>query len=115
MFEWIANQFAVLQDQVFETGVLPVMHALGLGGYAEQAFDWTEFFLIGAIEVTLLAMVLGALEKWRPVEAQTGDADKKVDVLYTLLHRLGFVPLRSEEHTSELQSLTNLVCRLLLE
>src|SRR5262249_22654051 len=30
-----------------------------------------------------------------------------------LLHRLGFTP-RSEEHTSELQSLTNLVCRLLL-
>src|SRR5438093_11067806 len=27
----------------------------------------------------------------------------------------GLVPLRSEEHTSELQSLTNLVCRLLLE
>src|SRR5438093_5385026 len=27
--------------------------------------------------------------------------------------RLG--PIRSEEHTSELQSLTNLVCRLLLE
>src|SRR5262249_60610435 len=26
-----------------------------------------------------------------------------------------FHPLRSEEHTSELQSLTNLVCRLLLE
>src|SRR5262249_60488746 len=26
-----------------------------------------------------------------------------------------FAPLRSEEHTSELQSLTNLVCRLLLE
>src|SRR5437016_8855337 len=25
------------------------------------------------------------------------------------------VPVRSEEHTSELQSLTNLVCRLLLE
>src|SRR5262245_63634485 len=29
------------------------------------------------------------------------------------LHRLGFV--RSEEHTSELQSLRHLVCRLLLE
>src|SRR5437016_10979114 len=26
-----------------------------------------------------------------------------------------FLPIRSEEHTSELQSLTNLVCRLLLE
>src|ERR1019366_10487497 len=28
--------------------------------------------------------------------------------------RAGLVPNRSEEHTSELQSLTNLVCRLLL-
>src|SRR5438046_4964210 len=28
---------------------------------------------------------------------------------------IGTLPLRSEEHTSELQSLTNLVCRLLLE
>src|SRR5262249_59845234 len=27
----------------------------------------------------------------------------------------GFADVRSEEHTSELQSLTNLVCRLLLE
>src|SRR5438093_13378150 len=27
----------------------------------------------------------------------------------------GWLPTRSEEHTSELQSLTNLVCRLLLE
>src|SRR5438093_6421978 len=27
----------------------------------------------------------------------------------------GSIPARSEEHTSELQSLTNLVCRLLLE
>src|SRR5437016_7123722 len=29
--------------------------------------------------------------------------------------RYRFSPSRSEEHTSELQSLTNLVCRLLLE
>src|SRR5262249_59281627 len=28
---------------------------------------------------------------------------------------IGWGPIRSEEHTSELQSLTNLVCRLLLE
>src|SRR5262249_56708456 len=29
--------------------------------------------------------------------------------------RTASIPLRSEEHTSELQSLTNLVCRLLLD
>src|SRR5258706_11709214 len=30
-------------------------------------------------------------------------------------HRVDHAPVRSEEHTSELQSLTNIVCRLLLE
>ena len=67
MFEWISNQladrFAALHDLVFESAVLPLLHYAGLGGFAEQAFDWTEFFLIGAIEITLLAIVLGALEK----------------------------------------------------
>src|SRR5262245_16125886 len=33
----------------------------------------------------------------------------------TAMARLGIVPRRSEEHTSELQSLRHLVCRLLLE
>src|SRR5579859_5702115 len=36
------------------------------------------------------------------------------DELYNLAGQT-FVPVRSEEHTSELQSQSNLVCRLLLE
>src|ERR1019366_1062639 len=36
------------------------------------------------------------------------------DFLYSIKHQLS-EHTRSEEHTSELQSLTNLVCRLLLE
>jgi sterol desaturase/sphingolipid hydroxylase (fatty acid hydroxylase superfamily) len=93
MFEWIANLFAALQDRVFETTVLPVMYAVGLGGYAEQAFDWTEIFLIGAIEILLLAILLGALEKWRPLEVHVNAGEKKIDVIYTLINRLGLVPL----------------------
>src|SRR5438046_8075598 len=34
---------------------------------------------------------------------------------YRLVARVNYQAQRSEEHTSELQSLTNLVCRLLLE
>lgn len=90
--DWITAQFAALHAHVFESTVLPVVHALGFGGYAEQAFNATEFFLIGAIEVTLLAIILGALERLRPLEAQT-EEDRRVDVIYTLLQRLGLVPL----------------------
>jgi sterol desaturase/sphingolipid hydroxylase (fatty acid hydroxylase superfamily) len=92
VFEWIGRHFAALQQWMFEGAVLPLVHAIGLGAYAEQAFDWTEVFLIGAIEISLLAIVLTALEKWRPVEVQPGQG-KYVDVVYTLLQRLGFVPL----------------------
>lgn len=85
--------FAALHGHVFETGVLPLVHAFGMGGYAEQAFDGTEIFLIGAIEITLLAVVFGSAEKLYPAEVQTDESAKRVDVIYTMLHRLGFVPL----------------------
>src|SRR5262245_63632905 len=39
----------------------------------------------------------------------------KYDILRALEQRLQSTPERSEEHTSELQSLRHLVCRLLLE
>lgn len=92
MFDALENLFATLHGQVFESAVLPLVHALGFGGYAELAFDATEVFLIGAIEITVLAIVLGALEKWRPLEKQS-DEDKRVDVIYTMLQRLGLIPL----------------------
>jgi sterol desaturase/sphingolipid hydroxylase (fatty acid hydroxylase superfamily) len=93
MIAWIQDLFAALHQHVFESGVLPLLYALDLGGEAERAFSATEFFLIGAIEITLLAIVLGALEQWRPVERQTHTDWKKTDASYTMLHRLGFVPL----------------------
>ena len=93
MIAWIEGLFAELHQHVFESGVLPVLYALELGGEAERAFNATEFFLIGAIEITLLAIFLGALEKWRPVEAQPHTEWKQTDAVYTMLNRLGFVPL----------------------
>jgi sterol desaturase/sphingolipid hydroxylase (fatty acid hydroxylase superfamily) len=93
MLEWIANQFAALHQFVFESVVLPVAYAVGLGGWAEQAFDATEVFLIGAIEIALLALILGSLEKWKPVEAQLDVRSRRVDMIYTMLNRLGFIPL----------------------
>src|SRR5262249_59654030 len=70
----------------------------------------------------------GDQEAWRTFDRRYGDLivqycrgqglqqsdaeDIRQAVMTTLAHAM---PGRSEEHTSELQSLTNLVCRLLLE
>lgn len=85
--------FAVFLDRVYEGAVLPAVYALGLMTYAEMAFDATELFLIGVIEVSLMAIVFGAMEKWRPVEQWSERKAVRIDVLYTLLNRLGLVPL----------------------
>src|SRR3990167_2179856 len=50
-----------------------------------------------------------------PISAETGPSDRRDHLVSQLAVRLGSVPIgdRSEEHTSELQSQSNLVCRLL--
>src|SRR5688572_32424255 len=63
---------------------------------------------INQIAVALIAFVAGAELKWGDLKRDGG----------TYARILSFeMPLtfRSEEHTSELQSQSNLVCRLLLE
>ena len=85
--------FAWLQETVFEGVVLPVASALGLSGYAEFLFDGTGWFLIGCVEIALLLLVIRPLEIWRPVERWTDRGAVRTDVLYTLIHRLGLVPL----------------------
>src|SRR2546425_5299992 len=56
-----------------------------------------------------------ALEGGSGAEARRIDDDRQHAVQHALLLAFFIVPGRSEEHTSELQSLAYLVCRLLLE
>src|SRR5262249_58470506 len=60
-----------------------------------------------------LRVALGELGPFGPRSDETHVAAEHVPQLRHLVDARG--PERSEEHTSELQSLTNLVCRLLLE
>jgi sterol desaturase/sphingolipid hydroxylase (fatty acid hydroxylase superfamily) len=85
--------WAGLHDAVFESVVQPLLYHLGMVTWLEAAFDATEIFLVGAIEIAVLAVVLGALEKWRPVEAWSDRRPVRVDVVYTFLVRLGVIPL----------------------
>ncbi|QJR14293.1 sterol desaturase family protein [Usitatibacter palustris] len=91
--ETLTAAWASLHGWVFEKLVEPVVFALGLSTYMEQAFDATELFLIGAFEVATLALVLSAVERWKPIEVWADRSPVRTDVIYTLLQRLGIVPL----------------------
>ncbi len=58
---------AEAQRLLFELAVQPGMYALGLAAHLEEAFEATEWFLIGAVEIALLYAILRPLERLRPV------------------------------------------------
>jgi sterol desaturase/sphingolipid hydroxylase (fatty acid hydroxylase superfamily) len=78
---------------IFEALLQPVMYELGLMDWADEAFEWMDFFVFGGIQILVVAAICLPLEKWRPVEHWDSQRRVWTDVTYTLLTRLGILPL----------------------
>lgn len=89
MTEMLADYFAMAQAWLFETVVQPFMFWAGLGEFTENAFEGTEWFLIGICELLLIWVVLRPLEAWIPVHEFTDRRARWNDFVYTVIHRLG--------------------------
>jgi sterol desaturase/sphingolipid hydroxylase (fatty acid hydroxylase superfamily) len=93
MFDAIQDAWNGLNGWLFETAVQPALYALGLMAWAEDAFDWMDFFLFGVLQVAIVYAVCRPLEAWNPVERWEDRHDVRTDIVYTLLTRLGILPL----------------------
>lgn len=89
----LSEWFAMVQAWLFENIVLPIVFQFGLGEFTESAFEGTEWFLVGLIELTLLFLILRPLEAWRPVQVLADPYARWNDFIYTVLHRLGLFSL----------------------
>jgi sterol desaturase/sphingolipid hydroxylase (fatty acid hydroxylase superfamily) len=92
MIDALATLFAQAHTALFESVVIPALSMLGLEAFTEDAFDFTEWFLIGVLEIGFLAAVLLPLERFFPAERRGPGApgdQARIDLTYTLLHRLG--------------------------
>jgi sterol desaturase/sphingolipid hydroxylase (fatty acid hydroxylase superfamily) len=85
----LVNGFGQVQLALFEALVQPLVFAAGGASILEDAYAATGWLLIGLLELAVLLVVIGPLERWRPIEPITDRAAVRTDVLYTLLHRLG--------------------------
>ncbi len=81
--------FAQAQQSLFESLVQPLLFGLGQGNLLEDGYRATGWLLVGLLQIVVLLTAFAALERWRPVEAVTDPAAVRVDMLYTLIHRLG--------------------------
>lgn len=81
--------FGVAQQALFEYAVQPVMFLLGMGNLLEDGYSATGWLLVGLLQLLVMLTLFSALERWRPVEKVTDRTAVWVDVVYTLIHRLG--------------------------
>lgn len=85
----VSQHFDTAQQWLFETVVQPLAFDLGLGNLLEDAYNATGWLLVGLLQLVIMVVVFGALERWRPVEAVTDRRAVRVDMLYSFIHRLG--------------------------
>ena len=87
------NMIEPAQSYLFESLVLPLLHATGFMTWADSAYDATGVFLIGLLQIAILYILIRPWESLRPAEHWQSRTGVRVDILYTLLSRTGILAL----------------------
>jgi sterol desaturase/sphingolipid hydroxylase (fatty acid hydroxylase superfamily) len=85
--------FTAAQQALFEGAVQPLLFATGAANLIEDGYRATGWLLVGLMQIATMLIVIRTLERRRPVEPVTDRAAVRVDILYTLIHRLGLFRL----------------------
>ena len=93
LLEPLGDAFAAAQQWLFEAVVQPLAFALGMGNLLEDAFAATGWLLVGLLQIGVLLLIVGPLQRRWPVEPVTDRASIRTDILYTLIHRVGLFRL----------------------
>lgn len=91
--EWWINVFETAQQWLFENIFQTLLFAAGLGNLLESGYAAAGWLLVGLLQLLVIVVVIGPLQRWRPVEVVTDRATVRTDILYTLIHRLGLFRL----------------------
>ena len=87
------DPFSLAAGWLQEHLVIPALYALDLMRWEDIGFGWALFAVYGAAQVAVTLAICWPLEHWRPVERWADRRAEWVDVLYTLIARVGFLPL----------------------
>jgi hypothetical protein len=99
-----------VQAWLFETLVSPVLFRFGLMEWFEPAFNAVEIFMLGIVQILVIALGMRFFEKRWPLEKTGNDGLVAVDRVYTVLNKLGIIPLAvfmvSYPITNEIESIS---------
>lgn len=73
--------------------LIPALYQFGLMNWEDVSYGWALFALYGVAQVVVTLALCLPLERWRPVERWPDSHAIGVDIIYTLLSRVGVLPL----------------------
>lgn len=73
--------------------VLPILYASDLMQWEDIGYGWVLFAVYGIAQVMLTYAVCLPLERWKPVERWPDRKAVTIDIAYTLISRVGVLPL----------------------
>src|SRR5512141_2220490 len=87
------DPFDLIAGWLQETFIIPLLYDLGLMRWEDLAQGWVLFAVYGAVQVVLTLAICMTRERWRPVEHWPDKKAVGVDIFYTVLSRVGVLPL----------------------
>ena len=87
--QWLIDLFSEWQGALFESVLQPLMYHAGLGNLLPDGYNATGWLLVGLLQLAVLLVLIGPLQRWRPAQPVTDRQAVRLDILYTLIHRLG--------------------------
>lgn len=91
----MTDPFSLAAGWLQENALLPLLYRFDLMEWGDVAFNWALFAIYGVVQVAVTLAICLPLERWRPVETWPDHKAVGVDILYTLLSRIGVLPLVS--------------------
>ncbi len=89
----LTNAVGDAQTWLFVTLVQPLLYQFHFMDMDDLAYDGTLWVVAGAVQVAVIYLILRPLEAVRPLEHWADRKAVRVDVIYTLINRLGLVGL----------------------
>jgi len=89
----LVDLWVSVQTWIFQTFVAPVIFELHLMEWFESAFNATEIVMLGLLQIVVISLVMRTFEKRWPLERSADNRLMRVDQVYTVLNKLGVIPL----------------------
>ena len=87
------DPFSLAAGWLHEHAMLPLLYRLDMMQWDDTAYGWILFALYGVAQVLLMLAICWPMERFRRLEHWPDNRAVAVDILYTLINRIGVMPL----------------------